>query len=189
MAQHIPAPAESIPPAEILAFWQSAGPDRWYVKDAAFDADIRDRFLPTWQAAAAGNLSSWETTDDGTLALLLVLDQFPRNMFRGDVRAFSTDPHARDVALRAIQRGVDARVAPDLRQFVYVPLMHSEDLADQERCCALFLATGETDNLKYADEHADIIRRFGRFPHRNVVLGRASTAEELAYLEAGGFAG
>jgi len=191
MTQHIPAstPVDIVRPAEVLGFWRDAGPDRWYVKDAALDADIRARFLSTWQAAEAGQLSAWESGDDGTLALLLLLDQFPRNMFRGDIRAFSTDRQARNVAMRAIGRGVDARVAPELRQFVYLPLMHSEDLADQEHCCALFLATGETDNLKYADEHADIIRRFGRFPHRNAILGRASTPEELAFLEAGGFAG
>jgi uncharacterized protein (DUF924 family) len=137
----------------------------------------------------AGRLASWQTTDDGMLALILVLDQFPRNIFRNDPRAFSSDAMARDIAMKTIDGGVDRRVDPQLRQFVYLPLMHSEDLADQERCCQLFRTTGETDNLKYAEEHADIIRRFGRFPHRNRLLGRTTTPEEQAYLDSGGFRG
>ena len=173
----------------MLAFWRAAGPDRWFTAEEPFDTEVRRRFLELWQAAKDGELSSWEASDDGLLALAIVLDQFPRNMFRGDPRAYATDLEARDVAIRAIERGVDSRVDPALRAFLYMPLMHSEDLADQERCCALFRATGETDNLKFADEHADIIRRFGRFPHRNRVLGRSTTPEEQAFLEAGGFGG
>ena len=176
-------------PADIIAFWTDAGWDRWYAKNDAFDAEIKACFLATYEAARDGKLASWEDSDDGTLALLLVLDQFPRNLFRNDPRAFATDAAACALARRAIARGVDGRVAADLRQFVYMPLMHSEDIADQEHCCALFRAADETKNIKYADEHADIIRRFGRFPHRNAVLGRETTAEEQAYLDAGGFKG
>ena len=176
-------------PADIIAFWTNAGWDRWYAKNDAFDAEIKARFLPTYEAARDGKLSLWEDSDDGTLALILALDQFPRNLFRNDPRAFATDAAACALAKRAIARGVDTRVDAEMRQFVYMPLMHSENLADQEQCCALFRATGESDNLKFADIHAEIIRKFGRFPHRNAVLGRATTAEEQAFLDAGGFKG
>ncbi|MGX1101712.1 DUF924 family protein [Bradyrhizobium elkanii] len=177
-------------PADVLGFWRNAGRDRWYKHDDAFDAEIRSRFLATWQKAAAGELSSWEASDDGALALTIVLDQFPRNLFRGDARTFSSDVLARDVARRAIDRGVDARTDPVLREFLYLPFEHSEDLADQQRCVTLFRQYDcHPDNLKYAEDHADIIRRFGRFPHRNRVLGRQTTAEEKAFLGAGGFSG
>jgi uncharacterized protein (DUF924 family) len=182
--------ARIVTPADILAFWLKAGRDRWYRRDAAFDAEIRSRFLATWQEAAAGQLSVWEAGDQGALALTIVLDQFPRNLFRNDARTFSSDPLARAVANRAIDRGVDARIDPLLREFLYLPFMHSEHLADQERCVALFSQCGgHPDNLKYAEDHADIIRRFGRFPHRNRVMDRETTAEEQAFLDAGGFSG
>jgi len=174
-------------PAEILAFWQQAGRDRWYKNDDAFDAEIRRRYLDLWRAAAAGELSSWETSDDGALALVIVLDQFPRNMFRGQARAFSSDARALEAASRAIARGADARIEPALLAFLYMPFMHSEHLADQLRCVELFRDSEE--NIKYAREHADIIRRFGRFPHRNHILGRTTTPEEQAFLDAGGFSG
>ena len=176
-------------PSAVLAFWRKAGKDKWYTKNEAFDAEVRQRFLGLWQRAAAGELASWETTDDGALALVIALDQFPRNMFRGDARTFSTDARALEVASRAIARGADKRIDPDLVEFLYMPFMHSERLADQERCIALFQNGGRPDNVKFAEIHADIIRRFGRFPHRNEVLGRATTAEEQAFLDAGGFAG
>ena len=181
--------SRTVTPAEILAFWREAGPDRWYKKDGAFDDEVRRRFLGLWQAAAAGKLSSWETSDDGALALTIVLDQFPRNMFRGDVRTYDTDPLAREVAGRAIDRGADARIDPGLLEFLYMPFMHSELLADQHRCVELFRKSGNTNNLKYAEDHADIVRRFGRFPHRNPILGRATTREEQAFLDGGGFGG
>ena len=175
--------------AEVVAFWQQAGPDRWFKKDASFDREIRDRFFDTYEAAAAGKLSDWEQSAQGALALLILLDQFPRNMFRGDARAFATDPLARAVTAGAIVRGFDSQVPKELRGFFYLPFEHSEDLADQERCIALHKATGDTDGLKWAEIHADIIRRFGRFPHRNAMLGRTTTPEEQAFLDGGGFAG
>ena len=175
-------------PSDILTFWRDAGPDRWYKRDDAFDAELRRRFLALWQKAAAGELSLWEASDDGTLALVIVLDQFPRNMFRGDARTYASDGLAREVAHRAIGRGVDARIDPLLRQFLYLPFNHSEDLADQLRCIELTRAAGNAENLKWAEHHADIIRRFGRFPHRNHLLGRATTPEEQAFLDQGGFA-
>ena len=176
-------------PADILAFWREAGSERWYTRDDAFDGEVRRRFLPLWQRAAAGELSAWEAGDDGALALIIVLDQFPRNMFRGDPRTYASDAAACEVASRAIDRGTDARVAEDLREFLYLPFMHSERLADQLRCVDLFRNAGGTDHLEYAEDHAEIIRRFGRFPHRNPILGRPMTAEEQAFLDEGGFQG
>ena len=176
-------------PETILAFWREAGPDKWFTRDDAFDADIRAKFLSTFEAAAAGKLAAWEATAEGALALAIVLDQFPRNMFRGDARAFATDPLARAVTAGAIIRGFDSQVPDELRSFFYLPFEHSEDLADQERAIALNTAAGDTENLKWAEIHADIIRRFGRFPHRNAALGRATTPEEQAFLDGGGFAG
>jgi uncharacterized protein (DUF924 family) len=177
------AEAYNVTPADVLAFWREAGPDRWFAEDSAFDAEIRRRFFDLWRAAADGRLASWEASDDGKLALVIVLDQFPRNMFRGDPRAYATDAPARDLATRAIESGVDLRIDPLLCEFVYMPLMHSENLSDQERCVELFRNAGATENLKYAEHHADIIRRFGRFPHRNPILGRATTADEQAFLD------
>ena len=180
---------DDVSAADILAFWRAAGSDRWYKRDDAFDAELRRRFLGLWRKAAAGELSCWEATDDGALALAIVLDQFPRNMFRGDARTYCSDALALKVANRAIARGADQRIAADLREFLYLPLMHSEHPADQQRCVELFRNTANADNLRYAEDHADIIRRFGRFPHRNAVLGRITTPEERAFLDGGGFSG
>jgi uncharacterized protein (DUF924 family) len=176
-------------PADVLAFWRAAGPDKWFCKDEAFDAAISRRFLATYEAVASGALADWEATPEGALALVIVLDQFPRNMFRANARAFAADPLARAVADRAIARGFDQRVPQSERQFFYLPFEHSEDLTDQDYCIALMSATGDADLLKWAKLHADIIRRFGRFPHRNQALGRATTAEEQAFLDSGGFDG
>jgi len=175
--------------AEIVAFWREAGADKWFAKIKEFDDDIRRRFLATYEAAAAGKLASWEENAEGALALLILLDQFPRNMFRGDPRAFATDPLARAITAKAIIRGFDSQVPPELRAFFYVPFEHSENLADQEHGVALYKAAGDADGLKWAELHADIIRRFGRFPHRNAALGRTTTPEEQAFLDGGGFAG
>jgi len=180
----------SLPDAEAaIAFWRAAGPTKWFNKDAGFDRDITARFLAVHEAAAAGTLANWETTPAGALALLLLLDQFPRNMFRGSARAFASDPQALAVAERAIARGFDTAAASGERIFFYLPFMHSENLADQERSRALVRELRDDEQEKYAEIHADIIRRFGRFPHRNAVLGRATTPEEQAFLDAGGFAG
>ena len=175
--------------AEVVSFWREAGPDRWFTKDATFDEQIRERFLDTYEAAAAGKLSGWEHSAQDALALLILLDQFPRNMFRGDARAFASDPLARAVAAGAIVRGFDSQVPADLRGFFYLPFEHSEDPADQERGIAFYKASGDADGLKWAEIHADIIRRFGRFPHRNAVLGRTTTPEEQKFLDDGGFGG
>ncbi|MEX0840960.1 MAG: DUF924 family protein [Xanthobacteraceae bacterium] len=180
---------ETASPESILAFWFEAGPKKWFTKDAAFDAEIREKFRPTYEAAAQGQLAGREATAEGALALTIVLDQFPRNIFRGSPRAFATDASARGVADRAITRGFDRQMELPKRNFFYLPFMHSENLADQERCIDLCRQAGDENTLKYAELHADIIRRFGRFPHRNAVLGRTTTPEEQAFLDGGGFAG
>jgi uncharacterized protein (DUF924 family) len=174
---------------DVLAFWRSAGPDSWFKKDAAFDAEITRRFLALWHAAAAGELASWEAMPDSALALVIVLDQFPRNMFRGNGRTYASDALGRAVANRAIGHGFDRQVPHAERQFFYLPFMHSENLADQERCVDLARTYADDQFTKYAELHADIIRRFGRFPHRNATLARATSPEEQAFLDAGGFAG
>ena len=176
-------------PAEVIAFWREAGPERWFEKNEVFDEVVRARFLALHERVAAGELKDWENSAEGTLALLLLFDQFPRNMFRGTARAFATDELARAIAASALLKGFDAQVPSDLRTFLYLPFEHSEDMADQERGLALHTATGDQDDLKWAQIHADIIRRFGRFPHRNAALGRSTTPEEQAFLNAGGFAG
>jgi uncharacterized protein (DUF924 family) len=181
--------ADEITPSDIVSFWRGAGPKAWFEKNTAFDDEVRRLFLRCHEAAASGALATWEDHAEGMLALLILLDQFPRNMFRSDARAFATDPMARAIASRAIVRGFDAQVAPEMRTFFYLPFEHSEDTADQERAVALYKAIGDADGLKWAELHADIIRRFGRFPHRNAVLGRTTTPDEQAFLDSGGFAG
>jgi uncharacterized protein (DUF924 family) len=176
-------------PCDILQFWRAAGEDRWFNRDDAFDAEIRRRFLPAYQTATGGQLDDLEATPEGALALLILLDQMPRNMFRGTAQAYAADPLARAVAHRALARGFDRSFPLQERQFFYLPFMHSEALADQERCIELYRNAGDVEGLKYAEQHAAIIRRFGRFPHRNALLGRPTTAEEQAFLDEGGFAG
>ncbi len=173
---------------DVVAFWREAGPSRWYRKDAAFDRTFRDRFLATHEAAARGALDAWSATAGGALALCILLDQFPRNAFRGSARMFATDAQARQVARAALERRFGQQVDGELRQFLIMPFMHSEDLADQLLCVRL-AADLPTDTLRYAVEHRDIIERFGRFPHRNAILGRATTVEEQRFLDEGGFSG
>jgi uncharacterized protein (DUF924 family) len=172
---------------EVVSFWRDAGPERWFTKDQAFDDEIRRRFLATHEAAAAGSLKDWENSAEGALALLILLDQFSRNMFRGDARSFASDHLARAIAAGALIKGHDSQF-PDMRDFFYLPFVHSEDIGDQERAIALYQAA-RSDDFKWAQMHADIIRRFGRFPHRNAVLGRITTPQEQAFLDSGGFSG
>jgi uncharacterized protein (DUF924 family) len=181
--------SETARAADVVSFWREAGPKAWFKKDDAFDEEIRRRFLKTHEAAVAGKLTDWEQSAEGALALLILLDQFPRNMFRGQARMFASDPLARAVAAGAIVRGFDAQADKAMRCFFYLPFEHSEDMADQARGVAFFKAADDADNVKWAELHADIIARFGRFPHRNAVLGRVTTPEEQAFLDGGGFAG
>ncbi|MDZ4867439.1 MAG: DUF924 family protein [Alphaproteobacteria bacterium] len=173
---------------EVLAFWRDAGPKLWFARDEAFDTRFRERFLALHERAARDELSAWTKTADGALALILLLDQFPRNSFRGTARMFATDALARRVASAMIDRGQDQEIDTTLRAFVYLPFEHSEDLADQDRSVEL-CRTLDAETAKWADLHRDIIRRFGRFPHRNKILGRAITPDEQAFIDGGGFAG
>lgn len=174
---------------DILAFWTAAGPAAWFKKDAAFDAELRARFEAAHHAAARGGYAAWEQSAEGALALLLLLDQIPRNIYRGSAHAFATDPLAQALADRAVNSGFDRATAMPLRIFFYLPFEHAENLSLQARCVALMEATGDAEFIKYAGIHRDIIARFGRFPHRNAALGRDTTAQEQAFLNAGGFAG
>jgi uncharacterized protein (DUF924 family) len=176
-------------PKQILWFWKKLGPKRWFKKDPTLDRKIHQQFLVTHKAAAMKKLANWETSAEGALALLLLLDQFPRNMFRGSARAFANDEQARAIAIRAIKRGFDKKIPLPFRSFFYLPFEHSENLDDQEISLKLVRATKDKELVKWAKLHYDIISQFGRFPHRNVILGRSSTLKELAFLEAGGFGG
>jgi len=170
-------------PEQVIEFWFSGRVQPlWFHSTTEFDAELAERFLPTWQAARQRALSDWEDTADGALALVIVLDQFPLNMFRGRPEGYSTEAAAREVAGRAIARGFDASLDDAQKAFLYMPYMHSETLADQDRSVTLFREAGLTENLKFAEHHRDLVQRFGRFPHRNAILGRESTPQELAYL-------
>ena len=175
--------------ADIVSFWREAGPEKWFEKDDEFDLMIRSRFLAIHEAAARGEIAAWEETAEGALALLILLDQFPRNMFRNSGRAFATDHLARAVADRALARGFEQETDATMRPFFYLPFMHSELLADQDRCLQLYGALGDPQQLKFAATHRDIIVKFGRFPHRNRLLGRETTPAEREFLDSGGFAG
>lgn len=175
-------------PGDVVAFWRDAGPSRWFKKDEAFDQTFRDRFLAAHEAASRGDLDAWQRTAEGALALCILLDQFPRNSFRGSPRMFATDAKAREVARAAVDAGFDTQVDESLRQFFYLPFMHSERIEDQDLCVQLTTRIGE-ESARYARMHRDIVARFGRFPHRNTVLGRATTPEEQRFLDEGGFSG
>lgn len=178
---------------DVIGFWRTAGREKWFRKDHRFDEAIRLRFEPVHFAAARGEYDGWRDSADGCLALLLLLDQFPRNLWRGSAHAFATDPLAREIARRAVQADFDQEIEPLLRPFIYLPFEHSEDPADQDLsvslCEALRDATGDEETLKWAVMHRDIIVKYGRFPHRNKAFGRETTAEERVFLEGGGFAG
>jgi uncharacterized protein (DUF924 family) len=178
----------STTPADVLAFWREAGPSRWFRKDDAFDEQFRTRFIAAHEAAWRGDLAAWADDAEGALALLILLDQFPRNCFRGHPRSFESDAKALAIARQAVEAGFDEKVEADLRNFFYLPFMHSEQLPDQDRGVELARKLGG-EALRYAILHRDIIERFGRFPHRNAVLGRATTPEEQRFLDDGGFAG
>ncbi|MEE2691875.1 MAG: DUF924 family protein [Pseudomonadota bacterium] len=175
--------------AEIISFWREAGPKQWFRKDDAFDGLIRTRFEAAHHRAARGELTEWAEGAEGALALVLLLDQFPRNLYRGSAHAFATDGLARRIADRALARGFDQQTEEALRIFFYLPFEHSEDAGDQARSLRLFERAGDDEYTRYAKLHAEIIERFGRFPHRNDMLGRISTKEETDYLNSGGFAG
>ncbi|UXN63420.1 MULTISPECIES: DUF924 family protein [Phyllobacterium] len=172
----------------VVEFWRAAGPGLWFAKDDDFDRRFTDRCLHLHKAAARGEFSHWISTPAGALALAILLDQFPRNAFRGTPRMYATDPLVREVASAAIAAGHDTGVDPSMRLFLYLPFGHSENLADQLLSVELCKRLGEP-NLSHARRHCDIVKRFGRFPHRNPILGRTMTAEEQQYLDEGGYRG
>jgi len=175
---------------DVLAYWAAIGPAGWYAVEPEQDAQIRSAFLPDWEAALAGGREGWIDGPEGSLAYILLTDQFPRNMFRGDARSFASDAQALAAARTATAAGWDSAIAEPLRQFFYLPFMHSEEPADQARCQQLVAdrmpETG-TGTLQHARAHALVIRRFGRFPYRNAALGRDTTEAEAAFLAEGGY--
>jgi uncharacterized protein (DUF924 family) len=196
MSRYLPDEAADRDAGEVLRFWFGEPPEygrrlkRWFEKDPAFDRAVQARFLGLHEEIARGARTSWLARPAECLARILVLDQFPRNMFRGSPRAFATDAPALEAARHAIAQGYDRSLLPVERLFVYLPFEHAESLEEQQRACALFAPLAhypETDDaLRYAIAHRDIVRRFGRFPHRNAVLGRPGTAEEIEFLKGPG---
>jgi uncharacterized protein (DUF924 family) len=177
-------------PEDVLQFWlDEVGSEGWYRSTEELDATVRDRFLEAWRLGRDGSYGLWLTYPSGTLAYCILLDQFPRNMFRGDAAAFSTDAVALAAAKMALGRDWDMRIDPPARQFFYLPLMHSENLTDQDRCVRLMKTRlpGGEDNLLHAKVHREVIRRFGRFPYRNEALGRTTTRVEGEFLQNGGY--
>ena len=173
------------PVEEVIAFWREVGPEGWYRGDAALDQKVRARFEGLWRAARDGACADWMESAEGALALILLLDQFPRNMFRHEADAFATDGLALEISKLAIEAGFDSQIPADRRQFLYMPFMHSECRADQDMSVELFDRLGQADQLRYAIMHRDLIRRFGRFPHRNEILGRQSLPEEIEAIAEG----
>jgi len=176
-------------PCDVVEFWRSAGRERWFAANASFDANVREHFLDAHHAAARGECAAWLDSAEGALALLLLLDQVPRNAFRGSAHAYATDGLARHYVRLALAAGHDRQVEPELRMFFYLPYEHAEDPALQREAVELFSALGDADCLQWAVQHEEIIQRFGRFPHRNAALGRETTHEEQRFLDEGGFAG
>jgi uncharacterized protein (DUF924 family) len=169
--------------ADVLSFWfEEATPEQWFKKDAVFDQRLRDRFLTLYEHVAVLPVDACLASKDTALAAVIVCDQFPRNLFRGTSRAFATDAKALGLAEAMLARGWDAGMTDNQRLFLYLPFEHAEDVAAQARCVALMSTLADIDLVRWARAHQAIIERFGRFPHRNVILGRASTPEELEFL-------
>lgn len=180
-------------PQDILSFWlDEVGQKGWYEVKETVDADIRDRFMETWADANEGKFSLWLTYPSGALAYIILMDQFPRNMFRGQADAFASDRAALAAAKSAIERNWDLRIDEPARQFFYLPLMHSENLCDQDRCVRLMcerMPETRENNLLHARAHREVIRQFGRFPYRNAALGRSDTPAESRFMADGGYGG
>jgi uncharacterized protein (DUF924 family) len=181
--------AQTTGPGEVVAYWLGQTEKIWFTADPAFDAEVLSRFAELVERAKSGGLDHWAEDAEGALALVILLDQMTRNIYRDSPEMFAADGKALAVAKRAIERGFDMDLSKQKRRWLYMPFMHSEDLAEQERGVELFARAELSESLPFAVEHADIIRRFGRFPHRNALLGRQTTSEEAAFLAGGGFAG
>ena len=164
----------------VLGFWFAQPPERWFRGGGAFDEEVRRRFLEIWEESRERLPEEFLDAPDHALAAILLFDQMPRNMFRGHADQFATDPLALAIAKGAVERGYDDGMPAERRQFLYMPFQHSEELRDQQRSLLLFTALGEPEQLRYARLHHDIVARFGRFPHRNAILGRKPRADELA---------
>ena len=165
---------------EVRSFWFAQPPARWFKRDAAFDADIRERFMDLWEEQRGSTVDAFLASPTQALGAIILFDQFPRNMFRDDARSFATDHLALAIAGQALDRGYDANMSKDERTFLQMPFEHSEVLDDQERAVALFVALGDPELIDFARKHHAIIERFGRFPHRNAVLGRTPRPDEIA---------
>jgi uncharacterized protein (DUF924 family) len=178
-------------PEDVLSFWiDDVGEKGWYAQSDELDAEITERFRAAWQGACEGRHSLWLTYPNGTLAYIILMDQFPRNMFRGSAKAFASDRAALAAAKAAVDKGWDLRVDEPARQFFYLPMMHSENLCDQERCVRLMherMPKTGASNLLHARAHREVIRQFGRFPYRNEALERSTTEPEAAFVQAGGY--
>ena len=170
---------------DVIDFWRAAGPERWFAKDLVFDQEIVTRFGELPDQIVEGAYAEWQDSAEGMLALILALDQFPRNMFRGTPKSFAFDEKARGLASSVIERGLDQQIDVPLKPFFYLPFMHSEVLEDQYLCLELYQKINDQSGADYAQRHLDLIERFGRFPHRNEILGRRSTEEEQRYLQEG----
>ena len=181
--------ADDIKPGDVLDYWASLGNDGWWVKNPQVDQEIHDRFGKLHADACDGKLDHWAETADGALALIIILDQFSRNMFRGDAKSFTQDARALEIAKSAVESGLDADVREDLKVFFYLPYEHAETIFEQEKSVLLQYSIGDLESINAALEHREIIQRFGRFPHRNPVLGRHTTPAEQAFLDGGGFKG
>lgn len=177
----------AITPTEILDYWYSERMRKhWFASTPALDREIRERYQALWAQAAAGELDHCQETPEGALALAIVLDQFPLNMFRGQPESFRTERQAVAVTLNALDKGFDKHLPKDRLAFLFMPLMHSERLEEQDLSVRLFRQYGLTENLKFAEHHRELVRKYGRFPHRNAILGRESSPEEAAYLRSDG---
>lgn len=173
----------------VVDFWMLAGEARWFSRDAAFDGSLAVRFGDALKQARGGVFDHWADTPEGALGLVILLDQVSRNIHRGSPLAFAGDAKALALAKTSVSRGYHYKMVPPLAMWLLMPFEHAEDLDAQNRCVALFASIGLNEMVYWAQLHLDIIARFGRFPHRNAVLGRKSTAEEIAFLQAGGFSG
>jgi len=174
---------QRIAPHDILDFWFAEDMrSKWFASTPQLDAAIKEQFESVWEAAVNGELDDWLSSPDGCLALAIILDQLPLNMFRGTAKSFASEAKSREIAQHAIDQGYDKQIDPTRLAFLYMPFMHSENLADQDLSVALFEAAGLENNLRFAKHHRELVRRFGRFPHRNAILGRANTPQEIDYL-------
>lgn len=176
-------------PEEVLEFWANAGPKKWFAKDTEFDVQIKQQFGTTHDHARNDKLFKWLDTPDNTLALVIVLDQFSRNLFRNDIKTYAQDEQCVAIVHHAMANGFDRKMRHDIGMFMYMPLMHSENISDQKLCLKEMEHLELKEQAQYAKHHLGIIEKFGRFPHRNEILGRTTTSAEQAFLEEGGFSG